>query len=217
MGTIELLNTRVACLSANTIIYGRAASAALSHQIATEIETMWNEAEGKIRIGNQLYTLQFKIKGIFAPDLQAEAVLQNQNPQNNYFRIETFINGNISFVDAINCNTGFFKLENLYQGSTTAAHEFGHTIGLVHPAHLDLRGRGTPGIMYPRGTIVDPQFQYDPSIEAGLQGGTIQPMHRRVWKEEVAMLQINPKYKLENGWVIGDFTNVWHEPHDMFA
>ena len=61
----------------------------------------------------------------------------------------------------VGCNTGYFKLENLYKGSTTAAHEYGHTLGLQHPADLDLRGKGIPGIMYPRGTLVDPQFQYD--------------------------------------------------------
>lgn len=217
MGTIELLDAHNACLRAKTIVYGNAASEALSLQIADEIQSMWNAAQGKIRIGNSLYTLHFDIEGVFAPDLQAETVFQNRDPLNNYFRIETFVNGNISFVDAINCNTGFFKLENLYLGSTTAAHEFGHTIGLLHPHQLDLRGRGVPGIMYPRGTIVDPEFQYDPAIDAGQPGGTLHPMHRRVWKEEVAMLQLNPKYALDNAWVIGDFSNVWHEPHDMFA
>lgn len=217
MGIIELLDKHNACLRAKTIIYGRAASEELSLQIADEIESMWNAAQGKIRLGDSLYTLHFEIKGVYEPNLQAEALLHNSNPLNNFFRIETFVNGNISFVDAINCNSGFFKLDNLYKGSTTAAHEFGHTIGLVHPHQLDLRGKGVPGIMYPRGTIVDPQFQYDPNVPAGQQGGTIQPMHRKVWKEEVAMLQINLKYQLENAWVIGDFSNVWHEPHDLFA
>ena len=217
MGTIELINAQEALLKAEVIIYGAAATEALSRQIAEEIEVMWREARGKIRLDSYLYTLDFSIQGYYIPDLKPEAIFQNRDPKKNFFRIETFVNGNISFVDAINCNTGFFKLDNLYPGSTTAAHEFGHTIGLEHPHHLDLRGMGIPGMMYPRGTIVDPQYQYDPIVAPGQQGGTLHPQYRKVWKEEVALLQVNTQYSIKDGWVIGDFTNIWHEPHDMFA
>ncbi len=217
MGTVELINAQEALLKAEVIIYGAAATEALSRQIAEEIEVMWTEAQGKIRLETNLYTLNFSIQGFYTPHLKPEDIFRNRNPRKNFFRIETFINGNISFVDAINCNTGFFKLDNLYTGSTTAAHEFGHTIGLEHPHHLDLRGKGIPGMMYPRGTIVDPQYQYDPAAAPGQTGGTLHPQYRRVWKEEVALLQVNTQYELENAWVIGDFSNIWHEPHDMFA
>ncbi|RYE00468.1 MAG: peptidase M10 [Sphingobacteriales bacterium] len=217
MGTVELINAQEALLKAEVIIYGTAATEALSQQIAEEIETMWTEAGGKIRLGSNLYTLNFSIQGFYTPELKPEDIFHNRDPRKNFFRIETFVNGNISFVDAINCNTGFFKLENLYPGSTTAAHEFGHTIGLEHPYHLDLRGKGIPGMMYPRGTIVDPEYQYDLSAPPGQPGGTLHPQFRKVWKEEVAMLQVNAQYELKNGWVIGDFTHIWHEPHDRFA
>ena len=99
---------------------------------------------------------------------------------NNYFRVEEFSESHISFVDGIGSNTGYFKLDNLLNNSTTAAHEFGHTLGLLHPEHLDIRGKGAPGIMYPRGTIVDPHFQYDPDAEPAATGGTMNPFHRKV-------------------------------------
>jgi hypothetical protein len=109
-----------------------------------------------------------------------------------------------------------FKLEHLYQGSTTAAHEIGHTIGLAHPARLDLRGKGVPGIMYPRGTLVDAPYQYDASAMPGMPGGTMHPKFRKVWKEEVAMLQLDAALSNDNQLVIGALSNVWHDSHDKF-
>ncbi|HTO15519.1 MAG TPA: hypothetical protein VLZ83_07095 [Edaphocola sp.] len=218
MGTIEISENGIAILKARIVVYGNAASEDLSQQIAEEIADMWTAAAGKIFINDKLYILKCMVQGEHHSDLQANDIFNNKDPELNFFRIEEFVNGNISFVDEINSNTGFFKLENLYKGSTTAAHEFGHTIGLVHPRYCDLRGKGIPGIMYPRGTLVDPQFQYDPNISAGLTGGTMHPKFRKVWKEEVAMLKINPNYHIdESHFVLGDFSNVWHDSHNRFA
>lgn len=140
-------------------------------------------------------------------------VYQNVDPRNNYFRIEEFIFGNISFVDGVGSNTGYFKLENLYAGSTTAAHEYGHTLGLDHPDLLDIRGQGIPGIMYPRGTLVDPAFQYNPTKPAGVTGGTMHPMHRRVHWNDIVDLKLH-KLKFYNGRaVVGEFTNIYHWNH----
>ena len=119
--------------------------------------------------------------------------------------------GNISFVDGLGCNSGYFKLENLYKGSTTAAHEYGHTLGLDHPDELDIRGKGVPGIMYPRGTLVDPEFQYEPDKTAGTKGGTLHPIYRKVLRQDIELL--NPgKLLFENNIaVIGEFTSIWHD------
>jgi hypothetical protein len=69
--------------------------------------------------------------------------------------------------------------------------------------------------MYPRGTLVDPQYQYDPSKPAGAAGGTLHPMHRRVLKTDIQNLKLN-KLAFENGKaVIGDFTNCWHPDHSQ--
>ena len=105
-------------------------------------------------------------------------------------------------------------LENLYEGSTTAAHEYGHTLGLDHPRFLDIRGEGVPGIMYPRGTLVDPQFQYDPAIPAGLKGGTMHPMHRKVRQKDIEQLKLHKLRFQNNKAVLGDFTNVYHWNHE---
>ncbi|MEJ0083841.1 MAG: hypothetical protein WDM78_23510 [Puia sp.] len=136
--------------------YGEAASAILAESIAKDIAGHWNEPAATVVLKNSLYSIEFIIRGFFEKDLTPETVWYNINPRNNYFRIEEVSPVHVSFVDGIQCNTGYFKLDNLINNSTTAAHEYGHTIGLDHPEQLDIRGMGQPGIMYPRGTICDP-------------------------------------------------------------
>jgi len=104
-------------------------------------------------------------------------------------------------------------LENLYKGSTTAAHEYGHTLGLEHPEQLDIRGKGVPGIMYPRGTLVDPQYQYEPDKPAGTKGGTLHPMYRKVLPEDIDSLKLHKLSFENNKAILGEFTNIWHQDH----
>ena len=214
MGEVEvnILNKQLT-IHSHLVIYGNAATNELTEQIRDEIETMWNEPHGFVTIQSTQVLIEFKITAELNPHISDIEIYQNDDPRKNYFRIEEFALGNISFVDGINCNSGFFKLENLYQGSTTAAHEYGHTIGLEHPKDLDLRGKGIPGIMYPRGTLVDPQFQYDPSNPAGVTGGTMHPMHRKVLPNDIAALKLHKLKFRTNRAILGDFTNVYHLPH----
>jgi len=118
------------------------------------------------------------------------------------------------FCDGINFNNGYFKRENLLNHSTTAAHEFGHTIGLDHPHNLDIRGKGTPGIMYPRGTLVDPQFQYYPDVAPGEKGGTLNPFTRKVLQTDIDDLHLDKLDFDKSGLaMVGGFTSMWHEKH----
>lgn len=213
MGTLEFLNSNHVQIASHIITYGNAADEVLTERIREEIETMWNEPQGHLLYQGNLFQVSFLITAQWVPAIAPLDVLSNTNPLNNYFRIEEYAHGNISFVDGLGSNTGYFKLENLYQGSTTAAHEYGHTLGLEHPTDLDLRGKGVPGIMYPRGTLVDPEFQYDPTKPAGVPGGTMHPMYRKVKKEDIALLRINPPGFQNHQAVLGDFTSVWHPDH----
>ncbi len=213
MGEVELDTQSQLYIHSHIIIYGHAATPQLTEQIREEIETMWNEPGAFINIQSNALEVRFKITAEFKQHISDIEVYQNDDPRNNYFRIEEFALGNISFVDGINCNSGFFKLENLYPGSTTAAHEYGHTIGLDHPKDLNLRGKGVPGIMYPRGTLVDPQFQYDPLKPAGVTGGTMHPIHRKVLPQDIANLKLHKLRFRNNKAILGEFTNVYHLPH----
>lgn len=216
MGIIEVLSNKQLLIASHIITYGNAADEMITERIRDEIETMWNEPQGFITFNNHRYFIRFKITAAHKPTIEPEEILSNDDPLNNYFRIEEFARDNISFVDGLGCNTGYFKLENLYPGSTTAAHEYGHTLGLDHPTELDLRGKGIPGIMYPRGTLVDPRFQYDPSAAAGEKGGTMHSMYRKVLRQDIELLKINRLEFNNNIAVLGNFSSVWHPDHKTY-
>lgn len=214
MGSAELdIHHRQLLVYSNIITYGNAANPQITEMIRDEIETMWNEPTATLKFDNFWFEVRFKIHAWHSPLIDPFDIYRNLDPKNNYFRIEEFSHNHISFVDGLNCNSGYFKLENLYKGSTTAAHEYGHTIGLNHPKNMDIRGQGLPGIMYPRGTLVDPQFQYDPSKPAGVTGGTMHPMYRKVKLEDIEGLKLNRLTFHHGKAILGEFTNVWHEDH----
>ena len=213
MGIIELdSDAKIILIKSTIITYGNSATYELTQQICDEIENMWNEPNGVVEINNTNYTVRFMIDAQYNSLIAPETILQNENPKNNYIRIEAFSKINISFVDGIGSNTGYFLTDNLYLNSTSSAHEYGHTLGLVHPAELNIIGKGRPSIMYPRGTLVNPEFQYDVNAIPAQNGGTLYPIHRRVMQIDIDNLQL--QNKIENGiFVIGKFSNKFHEAH----
>ena len=216
MGSAELdIHHRQLFIYSTIITYGNAANPEITESIREEIETMWNEPQASLKLENLMFDVRFKIHAWHNPSITPFDIYRNLDPKNNYFRIEEYSHNHISFVDGLNCNSGYFKLENLYKGSTTAAHEYGHTIGLNHPKNMDIRGQGVPGIMYPRGTLVDPQYQYDPSKPAGITGGTMHPMYRKVKPGDIEDLKLHRLEFHHGKAVLGEFTNVWHEDHSQ--
>ena len=218
MGEAEInRDSGIITITSHIVTYGKLADEAITENIREEIESMWNEPGGVIYFQEQHFRVQFRITAELIKDIAELDVLQNTDSRYNFFRIEKFVHGNISFVDGLGCNTGYFLMENLYKGSTTAAHEYGHTLGLPHPTHLDIRGEGVPGIMYPRGTLVDAQFQYDPKVRAGLTGGTMHPMYRKVRQEDIEDLKLHRLVYRNQKAIIGEFTNVYHWDHGEYG
>lgn len=213
MGIVEINNNTIS-IFANLYFYGYAANEILSKQIADDINNQWTLQNGKANINGETYLFAMNVTGFYSPSIRQTDVNENTNPLNNYFRIEEYAEGNISFVDGINSNTGYFKLDNVLHHSTTAAHEFGHTLGLVHPNILDIRGHGLPGVMHPRGTVCDAQYQYDPNAQPLAPGGTMNPQCRKVLQQNIDDLFLQKLHFNENGKaVLGDFTSEWHYAH----
>ncbi|MEQ1799685.1 MAG: peptidase M10 [Lacibacter sp.] len=212
MASVQLLaSSHQFIIHSHFYFYGDAASEQLAKQIATDIDQHWNEPKARIQHKGNWYDMVFDIKGFYEPQLQPEIVWYNTDPKLFYFRIEEYSPMHVSFVDGLGCNTGYFKLANLLQTSTTAAHEYGHMLGLHHPDELDIRGQGTPGIMYPRGTICDPHYQYDSAAAPGETGGTLDPQHRKVLLSDIEALNLHKlRFDDEGFAVLGDFTSIYH-------
>ena len=114
MGILEIVEAEgIINLHAKIIIYGDAATEALSVLMAKEVEDCWNAPQATVSLKGKNYLLRFMIEESYAPNLVPETIFENDNPLINYFRVEEFVHGNISFVDGLGSNTGYFKLENL--------------------------------------------------------------------------------------------------------
>ncbi len=203
---------------ANIFTYGGAADKKITKQIATNIQWHWNFPKAKAEINKVQYLVQFKIKPIYFPGLSKKIIDKNKDQKNIFIRLEEQLSTDISIMDGVCSNTGFFKKANIgYKGATTEAHEYGHALGLWpgeangHPQDTDQRGKGVPGIMYPRGSWVDAKYQWYPNVAAGETGGTLMPDCRRVRQLDIDMLFLaSKKITSKSTCRLGRLSNRYH-------
>jgi hypothetical protein len=180
---------KVILVSAKLYFYGNYATDEVARKIVDEISEQYNAAKGKVKVDDDIFDVKFEIDFEVVDNIKAlELATKNKNCRNNFIRIEQKNITERSFM-GLNDNVGHWIISDNLGESTTAAHEFGHALGLEHPEETDLRGYGTPPpMMAPRGTIVDTQFQWNPTVEAGEFGGTLKPIYRKVSAWEIAQI-----------------------------
>lgn len=197
-------------LSAKLIFYGAQATEELAKKIESEIRDMYHEPEAFITLNEETYAVRMAIDyEVVSFEEVLPLAYKNTNFRYNFIRLETQNHVTRSFMGfGLGDNVGHWITSDNLGESTTAAHEFGHALGLDHPERVDFRGAGNPGIMAPRGTLVDAHLQWNPLVAAGEYGGTLNPLHRRVQAYEIEAI-FNGLVFDDNGYAeIGYLSNV---------
>ncbi|MDB5272088.1 MAG: conserved repeat domain protein [Chitinophagaceae bacterium] len=219
-------------VTSHIIFYGEGSSPELAKQSASDIQNAWNSACGTVMIDGEEYSVTFSvtaehrestmgrvdpISGETIVNSLENEISPNTDIKNNYVKVvKSGID--VSYMDGLGSNTGVWLLNNIQkENSTTEPHEMGHGWGAVkdtedsHPAESNIKGKGQPGIMHARGTIVDPQYQWNPNAKAGQAGGTLNPDKRKVTQQDINYLDLNKVQLDENGkGELGKLTNKTH-------
>lgn len=199
------------CIEAKLYFYGNLASEQIAEGSVKEINDFWNAPAAIFSINEKNYAVKFDIKGQLISTVEAASMLKlNTDYRNNFIRVEEKNKVARSLMGfSLGENAGHWLVSDNLGSSTTAAHEFGHALGLPHPTEIDYRNTGVPPIMAPRGTWVDAVYQWNPLAPAGEVGGTLKPIFRRVRSEEVLM--VLAKVVEEKDQTLGKITNYFFD------
>ena len=195
---------------ARLVFYGSEATDEVALAIVEEINRMYNEPEAVVSVAGQPYRVYFVVEyALLTLEDAARLIAANDDFRNNFIRLEKENVITRSFMGfGLGDNAGHWIVSDQLGHSTTAAHEFGHGLGLDHPARFDYRGSGAPPpIMAPRGTLVDAQYQWDPKAKAGEVGGTMKPIHRRVSIAEIEQIVQNLTFQPDGQALLGRLSN----------
>lgn len=212
MSAIAYIENEELRVKASLFLYGKYATEQLAGEIEAEINRMWNQPLVVVPVQVRYLKVRFLVKvGILTVEEAKQKMRDNLSHEVNFVRVEDANIVERSMMGhGLGQNSGHWLITDQLGRSTTAAHEFGHALGLPHPAQFDYRGTGYPPLMAPRGTLVDAVFQWNPLADAGAYGGTMNPVHRRVRQEEVLEVMARAVYTGSN-FIIGEISNSYYD------
>lgn len=212
MSAIAYIEEEELRVKATLFLYGKYATEQLAHDIEAEINRMWNQPLVVLPVQTRYLKVRFQtqVRAITVEEAK-QKMQENRSHEINFVRVEDANMVERSMMGmGLGQNSGHWLITDQLGQSTTAAHEFGHALGLPHPARLDYRGTGYPPLMAPRGTLVDAVFQWNPLAEPGAYGGTMNPVHRRVRQEEVLEVMARAIFTGDN-FIIGEISNLFFD------
>jgi hypothetical protein len=178
--------TKTVTMTSKLYFYGSKATSELSNKIATGIASQWNGANAKTSIDGVEYNVKFKIHYETVSENKArELAKDNKDLKNNFVRVEDGAKGQSSFsftTSGVGGNSFWFNTDDELGGSTTAAHEYGHGLGLKHPEEDMSGSTDRPHIMIPRNTSYGEKWS-----KADKDGNrVVNPNSRRVTQQNVS-------------------------------
>lgn len=189
--TIDPVN-KVIIISSHLVFYGSDANLEISEAASNEIQRVWNEPNAVIIYKGESFRLNFLITSeVVSYERLADMTRNNRSAKVNFIGV-TRVQTASGF--SLGGNSGFFLLADNIGTSTTAAHEYGHGLGLSHPDRYDVRGTGRPRMMQPNGSWVDHEFQIDPNAKAGTFSGVIDTSKRKVLQDDLIELEQRLNY-----------------------
>jgi len=205
-----LTNENRIIVTSNLYLYGSEANQKIGDMIIEEINRMYNEPKATIPLNGNMLDVMFDIRyQIISSGEALEMVTINDDYRNNFIRIENENKITRSFMGfGLGDNSGHWLTTDNLGTSTTAAHEFGHSLGLDHPVNPDFRGSfSPPPIMAARGSLVDARYQWNPLAKAGEYGGTMNPVYRRVSPEEIELILEGLTFEGTDTYYVGYLSN----------
>lgn len=214
---VEIIGEEI-IVKAKNYFYGTMAEDDIVKAIDHEINQMWNQPLVVYFYNQQYYKVKFDIRSEIVDEAAVlDLISHNLSHEFNFIRIENKGKIDRSMMGfGLGENSGFWVTSDNLGHSTTAAHEFGHAIGLPHPNIIDYRGMGYPPLMAPRGTLVDSELQWNVLADPGTYGGTMRPDHRRVRQDEVLSIMGRMVYVTDNNFIIGKLSNIYFDAAGNF-